>query len=100
MLQCLNGEVGHHAPVFGVHPRAVGVEDTGDLDPHIVLALVVEDQRLAASRVLIAARPRPERVDIAAVILGLRMDFQIAIDLDGWTPAAPSPRPVWEDRAS
>ncbi len=27
-LQCLHDEVGHHAAVLGVHPRAIGVEHT------------------------------------------------------------------------
>jgi hypothetical protein len=33
-----------------VHARAVGVEDADDLDVEIVLALVVEEERLGAAR--------------------------------------------------
>ncbi len=74
MLQCLDEEVGPHARVVGI----VDVEDTGGLDPHAVLAVVVEEQRLGASLALVAAGLRPQLVDVAAAILGLRLKFQIA----------------------
>ena len=47
--QGLDDEVGDHAPVVGVHARAVGVEDARHLDAQLVLAVVVEAQGFGAA---------------------------------------------------
>ena len=67
----------------GVHPRPVGVEDAGDPDAHLVLAEIVKKQGLGATLAFVVAGPRADRVDIAAVGLGLRVQARIAIDLGG-----------------
>ena len=63
--------------------RPVGVEDAHHLDARLVLAVVVEEQRLGAALALVVAGARPQSVDVAPVILGLGMDAGVAIDLAG-----------------
>jgi hypothetical protein len=82
-LQRLDDEVAHHAAVFGVHARAVGVEDARDLDVYAVLAAVVEEQGFGAALAFVVARARTDRVGLAPVAFGLRMDFGVAVDLAG-----------------
>ncbi len=66
-----------------MHARAVGVEDAGDADPQIVLAEIVEEQGLGAALALVVAGARPDRVDIAAIGFGLRVQGRVAIDPGG-----------------
>src|SRR5690606_6949674 len=67
--------------VVRMHPRAVRVEDPRDLDPHAVLAVVIEEQRLGAALALVVARARPDRVHPAGILLVLRMHARVAVDL-------------------
>ena len=53
------------------------------LDARAVLAVVVEEQRLGAALAFVVAGARPERVDVAAIVLGLRMHGGIAVHLAG-----------------
>lgn len=48
-----------------------------------MLPVVVEEQGLRASLAFVITRPRPDRVDVAPVALGLGMHGRIAIDLGG-----------------
>ena len=48
-----------------------------------VLAVVVEEQRLGAALALVVAGARADRVDVAPVVLGLRVDLGVAVDLAG-----------------
>jgi hypothetical protein len=82
-LQRLDDEVGDDAPVIGVHARPIGVEDAGDPDLEAMLAEIVEEQGLGAALAFVVAGARPDRVDIAAIALGLRMQGRVAIDLGG-----------------
>ena len=81
--QRLDDEVADHPAVVGVHPRAVGVEDPHHLDAEVVLAVVVEEQRLRAALALVVAAADPDRVDVAPVVLGLRVDLRVAVHLAG-----------------
>ena len=81
--QRLHDEIGHHAPVGGVHARAVGVEDPRDLDLELVLAVIIEEQGLGAALALVIAAARADRVDVAPIVFGLRVDRRIAIDFAG-----------------
>ncbi len=83
VLQRLDDEVGDDAAVIGVHARPVGVEDAGDADLQIVLAVIVEEQGLGAALAFVVAGARPDRVDVAAIALRLRMHGRVAIDLRG-----------------
>src|SRR6516225_3088073 len=66
-----------------MHARAVGVKDARDLDLKLVLAPVVEEQCLGAALAFIVARARTYRVDVPPVILALRMNAGVAVDLRG-----------------
>ena len=46
-----------------------------------MLAVIVEEQRLAATLALVVAASRADRVDVAPVALGLWMDLRVAVDL-------------------
>jgi len=81
--QCLDDEVRHDAPVIWMHARAIGVEDARDANAQLVLAVIVEEQSLGAALAFVITGARADRIDVAAVILGLRMDRRIAIDLGG-----------------
>ena len=82
-LQRLHDEVRHHAAVVRVHARAVGVEDAHHLDAQLVLAVVVEEQRLGAALAFVVAAADADRVDAAPVGLGLRVHLGVAVDLAG-----------------
>jgi hypothetical protein len=43
-FQGLNDEIGNHPAVVQVHPGAIGVEDTGNLDLYFVLAMVIKEE--------------------------------------------------------
>ena len=81
--QRLADEVRHHAAVVGVHARAVGVEDPHDADVDAVLAVVVHEEGFGRPLAFVVAGPRTDRVDHAAVGLGLGMDLRVAVDLAG-----------------
>ena len=66
-----------------MHARAIGVEDPRHLDAQLVLAVIVEEQRLGAALAFVVAGARADRIDVAPVVLGLRMDMGVAIDLAG-----------------
>ena len=53
--QRLYDEIRHHPPVVWMHPRPVGVENPRHLDAHLVLAQIIEKQRLGAALALIVA---------------------------------------------
>jgi hypothetical protein len=79
----LHDEVGDHAAVVGVHARPVGVEDAQHLDAQPVLAVVVEEQRLGAALAFVVAGADADRVDVAPVVLALRVHLRVAVDLAG-----------------
>ena len=81
--QRLHDEIRHHAAVVRVHARAVGVEDARDLDAQLVLAPIVEEQRLGAALAFVVAGARADRIDVAPIVLGLRMDVGVAVDFRG-----------------
>lgn len=83
VLQRLDDEVGDDAAVVGVHARAVGVEDARDLDFQLVLAVVVEEQGFGAALAFIVAGADADRVDVAPVVLGLRVNRRVAVNLAG-----------------
>ena len=97
--QRLDDEVRHHAAIVRMHPRPVGVEDARHLDARLVLAEIVEEQRLGAALALIVAGARAQRIDVAAVVLGLRMHGRDRHRLRWSRPAGFSRRPASPDPA-
>ena len=81
VVQRLHDEVRHDPAVIRMHPRPIRVEDPHHLDAQIVLPAIVEEQRLRRPLALVVARPRPQRIDVAAVLLRLRMHVRVAINL-------------------
>ena len=64
VVQRLNDEIGNDTAVVGLHARAVGIEDSGDLDLQSVLAPIVEEQGLGATLAFVIARARANRIDV------------------------------------
>ena len=93
-LQRLDDEVRHHPAIVGMHARPVRVEDPHHLDPQVVLAKVVEAERLGAALALVVAGARPDRIDVAPVVLGLGMLAGVAVDLRGRGLEQPGPHPL------
>ena len=79
----LANEVGNNPAVERVHARAIGIENPGDPHLNIVHAVVVHKQRLRGPLALVIAGSRPDGIDVAAILLGLRVDLGIAIHLTG-----------------
>src|SRR6266850_8143964 len=66
-----------------MHARAIGIENSRHFDAQPMLAVVIEEQRLGAAFAFIVTGARSDGIDIAPIVLGLRMDVGIAIDLAG-----------------
>ena len=94
-LQGLHDEIGDDAAVVGVHARAVGIEDARDLDLELVLAVIVEEQRLGAALALVIAGARADRVDVPPVVFRLRMHGRVAVDLAGRGLQDPAAQAAW-----
>lgn len=82
-LQRLADKVRYYASIVDVHPRSVGVEDSGDANLKAFLLGVGVRQRLRHPLSLVVAGARPDWVDVAPVRLRLRMDGRVAVDLTG-----------------
>ena len=63
-----------------MHARTIGIENPHDLDRQIVLAAIIEEQRLGATLAFIVTGARTDRIDVAPVVFDLRMNIGIAID--------------------
>jgi hypothetical protein len=61
----------------------IGIEDADDSDLHLMLAVVVETEGLGHPLSLVVAGPGPHRIHVAPIILLLRMNLGVAIDLAG-----------------
>jgi hypothetical protein len=71
----------HGAAVEGAHARAVRVEDAHDRGVDALLAVVRHRHRLGVALGLVVDAARADRVDVAPVLLGLRVDLRVAVDL-------------------
>ena len=83
VLQRLAHEGRDGAAVVRAHPGAVGVEDADDRGVHALLAVVGHRERLGVALGLVVDAARADRVDVAPVALGLRVDLRVAVDLGG-----------------
>ena len=70
-----------HSTVVEPHARSVGVKDPNNPGLHPVVAVVGHRDGLGEALRLVVAASRSDRVDVAPVILALRMDFGVAVDL-------------------
>ena len=83
VLERLAHEGRDRAAVVRAHARAVGVEDADDRRVHALLAVVGHRERLGVALGLVVDAARADRVDVAPVALGLRVDLRVAVDLGG-----------------
>src|SRR2546425_13065635 len=83
MAQRLADHRGHDSPIIQAHPRAVRVEDADDAGVHAMFPMVRHGQRLGEAFGLVVTTARADWIYIAPVLLGLRMDQWISIDLPG-----------------
>ena len=81
--QRTDDEVAHHSAVIRVHARSVGVEQSGYLDRQIVLASIIEEERLCGPLAFVVTRARSDRIHIAPVVLPLRVHGRVAVHLRG-----------------
>ena len=79
--QRLDEEVRDGASVVRAHPRAVGVEDAHDAHVDAVVAVIRHRHRLGVPLGLVVHAAWADRVDVAPVLLGLRMHQRVAVDL-------------------
>jgi len=79
----LGKEVRNHAAIVDAHPRSVRVEDADDAGVESVGAVVGHGERLPAALALVIGAARSDRVHVAPVRLGLRVDEGVAVDLRG-----------------
>src|SRR5262249_1009450 len=73
-------EARYDAPVVWVHPRAISVENPSNLDPQLVLTPIVEEQRFGTTLAFVVAGSQTDRVNVAPIILRLRMREWIAVN--------------------
>src|SRR3546814_18750743 len=67
----------------GRKPRAISVENAGHTNSASRRAVIIESERFRRSFAFIVAGARTGWIDIAEIILPLRMDLRIAINLAG-----------------
>ena len=66
-----------------MHARPVGVEDARDLDVKPMLPVIVEKQGFGTAFAFVVTGARSVRIDVAPIILTLRMDGRVAVNLGG-----------------
>src|SRR5260370_12495986 len=81
VAQGLDDEVRHDTTVIGSHAWTVGIENSCHLDAQVVLATIVEEQSFCTTLAFIVAGSQADRIDVAPIILRLRMNIRIAIYL-------------------
>src|SRR5258707_14150351 len=78
--QGLGDEVGDDPAVGQAHAWPVGVEDANDAGVDVVIATIGHRHRLGKALGFVVDAARADGVDIAPVVLLLRMDERVAID--------------------
>ena len=81
VLECLTYESGNRAAIECAHARAVRIEDPHDRRVDALLAVIRHRHRLGVTLRLVVDAARTDRVDVAPVRLGLRVDQRVAVDL-------------------
>ena len=81
--QRLHDKVAHHAPILGVHIRAVCIKNTDHLDLYAEFTVVIKAQCLGAALAFVITAADADGVHAAAVGFHLRMHLGVAIYLAG-----------------
>jgi hypothetical protein len=95
-LDRLPEEVRRRAAVVLAHPRPVGVEDARDRGVDALLVVVRHRERFGVTLRLVVDAARADRVHVAPVRLGLRMDLRVAVDLARRADQEPGALPLGE----
>ena len=82
-LQGLYDKVRNDTPVICKHTGAIRVEDSDYANIHLVFPMVVEKQSFGIPLALVVTSARTDRIHVASIGLGLRMNRRVAIDLAG-----------------
>jgi len=77
----LHYKIRNYPSIIRMHPWTVGVEYTYDLDIHTVLSLIVHAECFCAPFPLIVAGTNSYGIDMSPVILSLRMNLRIPVNL-------------------
>src|SRR5260370_2537017 len=77
----LDQEVRDDAPVAGPQARPEGIEDAHDLDVEVVRPVIRHGHRLGEALRLVVHAAGTHRVDVTPVLLVLRVDLRVAVDL-------------------
>src|SRR5579863_6608925 len=64
-----------------MHARAISVEDARNLDAQFMLTPIIEKERLSTALSFIIAGAWANRIYVAPIILCLRMDVRIPVNL-------------------
>src|SRR3546814_14236158 len=79
----MHHDVRHHPTIHGRKPRAISVENAGHTNSASRRAVIIASERFRRSFAFIVAGARTGWIDIAEIILPLRMDLRIALNLAG-----------------
>lgn len=83
VVEGLDDEVGDDAAVVRMHAGAVGIENASHSDGNVVLPVIVEKKRLRAPLPLVITGADSNRVDVAPISFGLRVNVGIAVYFAG-----------------
>src|SRR5450759_3124124 len=64
-----------------MHARTISIKDPRHLNAEIVLAPIVEKESLGATFAFIVAGARPNWIDVAPIVFGLRVNDRVTVDL-------------------
>jgi hypothetical protein len=73
----------YDASVIRMGSWSISVEDARNFDRQTVLPPIVEEERFGAALSLVLARPRPDWIDVAPIVLRLWVHRRIAVNLAG-----------------
>ena len=99
VLERLAQEGRDRPAVVRPHPGPEGVEDPRDAGVDALLAVVGHRQRLGVALRLVVDAAGADRVDVPPVVLRLRMDLRVAVDLRGRGEQEPGPLLLRQARA-
>src|SRR3989454_5183565 len=81
LFRSLRDERGDRAPVVAPHARTEAIEDAGDPRVHAVRAVVGHRDRLGKALRFVVDAAWADRVHVAPVVLALRVNVRVAVDL-------------------
>src|SRR5678809_1195132 len=77
----LDDEIRNHAAIILKHSLPISVEDPNDPRVHSVLPMIVHHQCFGYPFAFVVTASQADAIDVSPIILSLRMDQRIAVDL-------------------